>query len=360
MRGAVPPSKKAAMVISPMIRWTVRLGLTCGLVISGIGIPLAQMNFDLDFPLGLDRGSMVIPNDNPLTKEKIALGKLLFFDKRLSANNTIACANCHMPTLVFTDGQPVSTGIHGQQGGRSAPTAINRLFSSAQFWDGRAATLEAQSVGPFANPVEHGFANHEALVAKVLSIEGYQSLFQNAFGTDTITVDLIGKAIASFQRTLLSGNSDYDKFGVGGQDHALSPGAQSGLQVFVGKGQCLRCHFGFNFTDERFHNLGVDWDKDHVDVGRYGVTRDPKDLGAFKTPTLREVARTAPYMHDGRFATLRQVVDFYDQGGTANPHLDPLIKPLHLTEQEKEDVIQFLHALNGEGWHVTPPTAFPK
>ena len=345
---------------APKTRGAVGLGVTLCLLITGISFTQAQIPYDLEIPLGLDRGSMVVPSDNPLTVEKVKLGKLLFFDKRLSANNTIACASCHIPALAFTDGQSVSTGIHQQQGGRSAPTAINRLFSSGQFWDGRAGTLEAQSVGPFVSPVEHGFPNHDALVAKVNAIAGYKPLFQDAFGDSPLTVEHIGKAIASFQRTLLSGNSAYDQFGSGRNDRALSPQAQSGLQVFVGKGQCLRCHFGFNFTDERFHNLGVDWDTDHVDIGRYGVTKDPKDLGAFKTPTLREIARTAPYMHDGRFATLRQVIEFYDHGGIPNPQLDPVIKPLNLTEQEKEDLIEFLRGLNGEGWDVTPPTDFPK
>ena len=360
MSGKNQQGKKRAGLTKPRFRFSMALGLMIGIAVSGMGLALGQVAMEFDLPLGLDRTSMVIPNDNPLTKEKVTLGKLLFFDKRLSANDTIACATCHRPALAFTDGQPVSTGIHRQQGGRSAPTALNRLFSSTQFWDGRAATLEAQSVGPFVNPVEHGFSNYDALLKKINSIEGYKPLFQKAFGTSTITVDQIGKAIASFQRTLLSGNSAYDQFGVGGKEKALSPKAQSGLQVFVGKGQCLRCHFGFNFTDERFHNLGIDWDKEQVDVGRYGVTKDPKDLGAFKTPTLREVARTAPYMHDGRFATLRQVVDFYDQGGISNPHLDPGLKQLNLTGQEKEDLVQFLHALNGDGWQVTPPTEFPE
>jgi cytochrome c peroxidase len=341
-------------------KWHLAVGLTVGIVTGGIMNSHAQMELQLSLPLGLERESLAIPENNPLTKEKVSLGKLLFFDKRLSANNTIACATCHMPPLAFTDGQPVSTGIHRQQGGRSAPTAINRAFSTAQFWDGRAATLEDQSVGPFANPVEHGFANHDELVAKVKSIAGYLPLFVQAFGPGEVTVELIGKAIASFQRTLLSGNSSYDQFGLGGKESALSANAQNGFRIFVGKGQCLRCHFGFNFTDERFHNLGVDWDKDHIDVGRYGVTKDPKDIGAFKTPTLREIARTSPYMHDGRFATLRQVIDFYDQGGISNPHLDPVIKPLSLTDQEKEDLVEFLHALNGEGWEVSPPTTFPK
>ena len=195
-----------------------------------------QASFQLTLPLGLEKDSLVIPEDNPLTKEKVELGKLLFFDKRLSANDTIACASCHLPSLAFTDGQPVSTGIHGQKGGRSAPTAINRAFSSAQFWDGRAATLEEQSVGPFANPVEHGFKDHDELVAKVKGIAGYGPLFERAFGSPAITTDLIGKAIASFERTLLSGNSDYDRFTLGNEEQALSANAQNGFRVFWVRG----------------------------------------------------------------------------------------------------------------------------
>ena len=310
-------------------------------------------------PLGLNAGSIVIPKDNPMTKEKVELGKLLFFDKRLSKNNTIACASCHMPNVAFTDGQPVSTGIHRLQGGRSAPTAINRLFSSAQFWDGRAATLEEQSIGPFVSPVEHGFANHDELVAKVNTIQGYTALFQQVFDGPA-TKDRIGQAIASFQRTLLSGNSPYDKFNSGKDSSALSAKAQKGLELFRGKALCFTCHSGANFADEKFHNLGVDWDSDHVDLGRYTVTKQPKDMGAFKTPTLREVAHTAPYMHDGRFGTLKQVVEFYNRGGIANPHKDPFMQPLKLSNQEIEDLVEFLHSLNGEGWQMEPPTQFPQ
>ncbi len=310
-------------------------------------------------PLGLNANSLVIPKDNPLTKEKIELGKLLFFDKRLSKNNTIACGSCHLPSQAFTDGQPVSTGIHRLQGGRSAPTAINRLFSTAQFWDGRAATLEEQSTGPFVSPVEHGFANHDELVAKLNTIEGYKALFQQVF-QGPITKTRIGQAIASFQRTLLSGNSPYDQFNSGKDQSALSANAQKGLALFRGKALCFTCHSAANFTDEKFHNLGVDWDSDHVDLGRYTVTKEPKDMGAFKTPTLREIARTAPYMHDGRFGTLRQVVDFYDQGGIANPQKDPFMQPLKLSNREKENLVEFLQSLSGEGWQMEPPTKFPK
>jgi cytochrome c peroxidase len=310
-------------------------------------------------PLGLDRNSIVIPKDNPLTKEKIELGKLLFFDKHLSKNNNIACGNCHLPSLAFTDGQPVSTGNHRLQGGRSAPTSINRLFSSAQFWDGRATTLEEQSTGLFVSPVEHGFANHDELVAKLNTIAGYKALFQQMFH-GPITKNRVGQAIASFKRTLLSGNSPYDQFNSSKDQNALSASAQRGLEVFRGKALCFTCHSGANFTDEKFHNLGIDWDSVHVDLGRYVVTKESKDIGAFKTPTLREIAHTAPYMHDGRFGTLWQVVDFYDLGGIANPHKDPFMQPLKLSNKEKLDLVEFLHSLSGEGWQVEPSTRFHK
>lgn len=345
-------------------RWALAAGVlllfvTTGMLQADPSPGSGQTPFQLTLPLGLEKDSLVIPEGNPLTKEKVELGKLLFFDTRLSANDTIACASCHVPSLAFTDGQPVSTGIHGQKGGRSAPTAINRVFSSAQFWDGRAATLEEQSVGPFANPIEHGFKDHDELVAKAKSIAGYQPLFERAFGSPDITTDLIGRAIASFQRTLLSGNSAYDRFTQANEEQALSANAQNGLRVFLGKGQCLRCHFGFNFTDEQYHNLGVGSNKKESDAGRQAVTKKAEDTGAFKTPTLREIANTAPYMHDGSLATLREVVDFYDQGGIPNAYLDPVIKPLKLTEQEKKDLVEFMKSLNGEGWNVTPPAQFP-
>ncbi|GJL49481.1 MAG: cytochrome-c peroxidase [Nitrospirales bacterium] len=319
----------------------------------------AEEPYELKFPLGLKKELAVIPDDNPMTKEKVELGKLLFFDRRLSMNDIIACASCHIPSLAFTDGQPVSTGINSQQGGRSAPTAINRVFSSAQFWDGRAATLEEQSIGPLINPIEHGFVNHDELVVKLNDIEGYKKLFQNAFSSG-ISAKTIGQAMASFQRTILSGNSPFDQYNSGEDSEALSSSAKNGLELFRGKALCFTCHSGANFSDEKFHNLGVDWDTDHVDLGRYVVTKDAKDMGAFKTPTLREITRTAPYMHDGRFATLRQVVDFYDQGGIANPHRDPLVQPLKLTETEKNDLVTFLESLNGEGWQMIPPIEFPR
>jgi cytochrome c peroxidase len=320
----------------------------------------AKGEYKLTIPFGLEETAVVIPADNPLTKEKVELGRLLFFDKRLSKNNTIACGSCHLPQFAFTDGKPVSTGVNGLKGGRSAPASLNRIFSKAQFWDGRAETLEDQSVGPFINPVEHGFKNHDEMIAKMKKIPGYRKLFQEVFGSD-ITINNVGKAIASFQRTILSGNSPGDRFDQGQDEKAISSAAQNGLILFREKARCTKCHSGFNFTDEKFHNLGIGWDDNRVDLGRYMVTGNAEEIGAFKTPTLREVARSAPYMHDGRFKTLEEVVNFYNKGGVKNPHQDNLIIPLELTDQEKHDLVEFLRTLNGEGWqHVKAPTSFPK
>ncbi len=322
--------------------------------------PAPQGIYALQLPLGLDESAVVIPADNPSTKEKVELGRMLFFDKRLSKNNTIACASCHIASFAFTDGKPVSAGINGLKGNRSAPVSVNRVFSSVQFWDGRAATLEEQSIGPFVNPIEHGFATHDEMVAKMKKIAGYRALFQQVFGTD-VTIDGVGKAIASFQRTIVSGNSPADRFDFGQEEKAISPEAQRGLELFRGKARCVRCHSGFNFTDEKFHNLGIGWDNNKVDLARYMVTKNPEDIGAFKTPTLREIARSAPYMHDGRFKTLADVVNFYDKGGVKNPHQDNLVIPLELTDEEKRDLVAFLHTLNGEGWqHIKSPKEFPR
>ena len=330
------------------------------LVLSTVFISKGEA-YELKIPLGLDEEALKITEGNPLTKGKVGLGRLLFFDKRLSANNTIACATCHIPALGFTDGQPVSSGINHLQGGRSAPTAINRAFSTAQFWDGRAATLEDQSIGPFANPIEHGFANHDQLVDKISKIEGYKNLFMKEFKTDSITKEHIGKAIASFQRTLISGNSPFDRFDYDGDESALSESAKRGKKLFFDKARCNLCHFGTNFSDEKFHNIGIGWGGGTLDVGRYNVTKNVKDLGAFKTPTLREISRTAPYMHDGRFATLEQVIEHYNKGGVKNPFLDNQVIPLNLTSSEIKDLIAMLRSLEGTGWqNVKAPKEFPQ
>ncbi|HTK86988.1 MAG TPA: cytochrome c peroxidase [Nitrospiraceae bacterium] len=314
--------------------------------------------YQLQVPFGLEDADSYVPKDNPLTIEKVELGKLLFFDPRLSADNTISCASCHMPQLAWTDGQQVSIGIHRQLATRNGMTIINRLYSKAQLWHGRSPSLEAQALNPLHKPVRMGMPSYEAEIQKLNAIAGYRMLFRQAFNAD-VTLDGIAKAIAAFERTILSGNSPADRFDIGGDENA-SECAKRGLALFQSKGRCARCHSGFNFTDELFHNLGIDWDTDLIDVGRYKVSKDPEDIGAFKTPTLREIARTAPYMHDGRFATLEEVIEFYNTGGTQNPHLSNLMIPLNLTAQEKTDLVEYLRSLNGEGWIVTPPVAFPQ
>lgn len=315
--------------------------------------------YTLTIPFGLDAAAGYIPADYPLTQDKVELGKLLFFDTRLSQNNTVSCASCHIPQLAWTDGQQVGIGIHRQPATRNTQTIVNRLYSKAQLWHGKSPSLEAQAINPIHKPVRMGMPSYEAEVAKLNDIKGYRERFQKVFGTD-VTLDGLAKAIAAFERTILSGNSPADRFDMGGEERAISESAKRGLALFQGKARCTRCHSGFNFTDEQFHNLGIDWDGDQIDVGRYKVSKDPEDIGAFKTPTLREISLTAPYMHDGRFATLEEVIEFYDQGGLQNPHLSNLMVPLSLTEQEKTDLVEYMRALNGEGWQVAPPVEFPK
>ena len=281
-------------------------------------------SYKLQLPLGLPAQAAYIPADNPLTAEKIDLGKLLYSDPRLSKDNTIACASCHRPFHGFADPEKTSFGVGHQLGGRNSPTVINRLFSKEQFWDGRAADLEAQAQGPLVNPVEMTMPSHADVVKKVQSIKGYAPYFQKAFGTPEVTMPRIAQAIASYERTVVSGNSPYDRY-VAGDQGAMSPAAVRGMTVFLGKGRCITCHAGFNFTDEKYHNLGVGMDKPKPDLGRYDQTKQDVDKGAFKTPTIRNIVETAPYMHDGSEGTLMEVVELYDGGGIKNPNLSPLI-----------------------------------
>jgi cytochrome c peroxidase len=271
-------------------------------------------------PLGLDLYRPA-PEDNPLSKERVKLGRKLFFDKRLSRDGTVACATCHDPARAFTDGRPVAVGINGSKGVRNVPTLVNRAWGRIFFLDGRAPTLEKQALEPIQNPIEMGLTLGEIK------------------GRVAMEPEELARALASYVRTILSGDSPYDKH-VNGDQKALSTKAQAGLAVFRGKGRCTNCHAGPTLSDERMHNTGVAW-KD-------GRLTDPgAGEGAFKVPTLREVARTAPYMHDGSLATLEDVVDFYDRGGNPNPYLDEDIRPLHLTQEEKSSLVEFLRSLSG-------------
>jgi cytochrome c peroxidase len=288
-------------------------------------------------PVGLK--PVPVPADNPLTPEKVELGKLLFFDPRLSCDDTTSCATCHDPKKGWSNSLNFATGVRGQVGGRSAPTIINAAYSELQFWDGRAHRLEGQALGPIQNPIE---MDHklEDCVKKLNAVPGYREQFRKVFNSD-VTPENIAKAIASFERTVLSGNAPYDRFKAGDKA-ALSESAQRGLKLFFGKGHCSACHTGANFSDDAFHNVGVNINAAKPDLGRYEVTQVVGDKGSFKTPTLREIARTAPYMHDGTMKTLEEVVEHYDKGGTTNPQLDEEIFPLKLTAQEKADLVTFM------------------
>lgn len=310
------------------------------------------------------------PEDNPYSAAKAELGRLLYFDTRLSSDNTVSCASCHAPAGAFTDNLAVSLGIGKQKGGRSAPTVINRGFTTLQFWDGRAGSLEEQAQGPLANPLEmtadaESELAHKAVAQRIDEIPGYKALFQKAFGDDQITIDQVAKAIATFERCVLSGNSPFDRFQAG-DESALTDQQKRGKDVFFKTAACDACHLGFNFSDESFTNVGIGYDPatgTFKDEGRAKISGNPADTGAFKTPTLREVEHTAPYMHDGRFQTLEEVVDHYNRGAIPNPYIDQRMKPLGLTDEQKRDLVAFLKALSGEGWQqIKAPAAadFPR
>lgn len=310
------------------------------MVLPGQMLLLAQGGFMANGPLP----PVPIPVDNPLTDAKVRLGKQLYFDPRLSADNTISCATCHNPQTGWVSHRPTDVGIRGQVGQRNSGTIIDAAYMRFQFWDGRAASLEEQALGPIHNPIEMG-ETLEHVVVKLNAIPGYRQQFQEVFGTG-VTADGIAKAIAAFERTIVSGPSPYDRY-VAGERTAMSPSAVRGMRIFNGRGHCTACHSGPTFSDQSFHNIGAGMDRPNPDLGRYNVTHDPKDWGAFKTPSLRNVAATAPYLHDGSEQTLLDVVRFYDRGGIKNRNLDPLMVPLHLTASEQRDLVAFLEALTG-------------
>jgi cytochrome c peroxidase len=316
-------------------------------------------SFTMELPLGLQADAVYVPEDNPLTKEKVELGKLLYFDPRLSKDNTISCATCHNPFHGFADPDRTSAGVGGSIGPRNSPTVINRLFSKEQFWDGRAVDLEDQAHGPLTNPIEMAMPSHDQVVKNITLIRGYRLFFENTFGTNEVTMKRVAQAIASYERTVLSGNSPFDRYMAGDKD-AMSAEAARGMELFNGKANCKVCHAGFNFTDESYHNLGIGMDKPKPDLGRYGITKMEVEKGAFKTPTLRNVALTAPYMHDGSEATLRDVVEFYNKGGAKNEWLSEEIKALDLTEQEITALVAFMEALTAAVTNADPPRSLPK
>lgn len=331
-------------------------------------------------PLGLAAGAAQIQGieENPLTRAKIELGRQLYFDPRLSADSTISCGSCHHPDEGYARHTQFGVGIKGQEGGRNSPVAYNRILSGAQFWDGRAASLEEQAVGPIENPIEMG-NTHDACEETLKQIPGYVVQFRAVFGKSGVTIENVGKAIASFERAIVTGpaaydyheqmakyekldeddlkdlleadedfKQEYENAKAAAEKHPMSESAIRGQQLFFSERvNCAACHAGANFTDEKYHNLGVGMDAEKPDLGRFEVTQDEKDWGAFKTPTLRNVELSAPYMHDGTQDTLLEVMEHYNKGGIPNKGLSDKMKKLNLTQQEKEDLVEYMKALTG-------------
>jgi len=343
------------------------VSVLCAISVAAIADPL----------LGLP--AMPIPADNRQNPEKIALGKKLFHDSRFSQTRSVSCASCHQSSKAFTDGLEKAMGIKGGVGVRNTPTLLNVGFFEQLFLDGREPSLEEQALKPILNPIEHGFSDLKSIVKIITTDADYLAQFKKAFGVDKATISTLHmeKAIASYERTLISGNSSFDQYYFGRDKSQLSPSAARGLRLFRRKGNCANCHEiswdNALFMDNKFYNIGVEsqalapiietfvkalkhgssdesivlTDAQKSALGRFQVTGVISDVGKFKTPALRDIALTAPYMHDGSVKTLADVVEYYDQGGHANPFLDAAIFPLHLTDQEKKDLVAFMEALTG-------------
>ena len=289
-----------------------------------------------------------VPFDNPLTAGRVQLGKQLFFDNRLSRDDSVSCAKCHDPQKGWSDGLPRSKGIGGQVGSRNSPTLINVAYQNFFFWDGAESSLEQQVFGPIRNKAEMGMGSPDAAAKKLNQVPGYRRQFQQVFGTD-VTADSLAKAIASFERTILSMQTPYDRLFILGERTALSEAAKRGHTLFVGKAHCAACHSGPNFSDGGFHNIGIGIDAEPFDAGREMQSGLQGARGSFKTPTLREIAHSGPYMHDGSLPTLEEVVDYYNKGGNQsdkagkpNQFLDEEIFELNLAKGEKRDLVIFL------------------
>lgn len=361
--------------------------LTAAEIKTWLANPKNHAELDPVLPLGLadGQGSIVGVKENPLTRAKIELGRQLYFDTRLSVDQTVSCASCHHPEEGFGRHTQFGIGVQGQQGNRNSPVSYNRILSGAQFWDGRAASLEEQAIGPIANPIEMGYT-HDECIASLKKVPGYVAQFDAVFGKDGFTIGNLGKAIAAFERCLVSGPAPFDyaekfrpfeKMDAGDladlkeddpatykkyaelaaavKEHPMSESARRGRDLFFGqKANCTACHVGANLADEKYHNLGVGMDAKDPDLGRYAVTKVEKDKGAFKTPTVRNVALSGPYMHDGSQKTLMDVVEHYAKGGTPNKWLSDKIVKLDLSKQDKLDLVAFMEACTGTFPKVEP------
>lgn len=316
-----------------------------------------QKIYELKTPKGLP--PVPIPSNNLLTMAKVDLGKQLFFDKRLSVDNSVSCASCHDPQKGWSDGKPKSMGVRGQTVTRNSPTIVNASFSRVLFWDGRVMSMEEQAPQPITNSKEMGMPSLDAVARKINKIAGYRKIFNEVFG-ENATGENIGKAIAAFERTIMAGDTPFDCFQYGDKS-AMSASARRGMNLFFNKAQCSSCHDGPNFTDDAFHNIGIGTHSAPPDLGRFLKSGLEGDRGAFKTPSLRDIARTGPYMHDGSMATLEEVIEHYNKGGDGNEHQDEDIFPLKLSEEEKQDLLTFLvEGLSSKDYPIVEAPALPR
>ena len=297
------------------------------------------------------------PADNLYTPEKAALGKALFFDPRLSGNQNMTCATCHNPSFGWEVSVKTPIGAQNTALARQAPTVLDQAWVHPQFWDGRAASLEEQAKGPIQAPAEMNLKLDEA-VKRISGVPDYAAWFKKVFPDKGVSGDTIAMAIATYERTVVASYAPFDVW-LDGDESAVSDAAKRGFALFNGKAQCAGCHSGWNFTDNQFHDIGI---SQGDDIGRGKLEPgNVKAQFAFKTPSLRDIGQRAPYMHDGSLQTLEEVVEFYNKGGIKNKNLDENIRPLHLTDQQKSDLVEFLKALSGEGWqNVKPPESFPQ
>jgi cytochrome c peroxidase len=302
---------------------------------------------------GLD-SVVPVPQDNPLTVEVLLLGRRLFFDTELSSDRSRSCSSCHLPERSFSDSVAHSAGVEGRTGKRNAPSLVNRAWSTSLTWDGRAGSLEDQVLLPIKDTRELNLPIDEVL-ERLTADPSYRSQFRDAFSAlpDSTT---LARALASYVRVIRAGDAPFDRYRAGDRE-ALSPSARRGLSLFFGRAGCAQCHTGANLTDDKFHNTGVG--VTYSDSGRAYVTKQVTDAGAFRTPSLRDVAGTGPYMHDGSLATIEAVLDFYNTGGIANPNLDHSIKPLKLSSAEKQDLADFLRALSSPALTCAPIRCTP-
>ncbi|MEW5975934.1 MAG: cytochrome c peroxidase [Acidobacteriota bacterium] len=296
--------------------------------------------------------AMQIPADNPLSEEKVALGRQLFFDKRLSVDGSRSCYSCHLCEKGLTDGLPMAVGAMNKQLTRSSPTLWNIGYHKEFYWDGRSGSLEKQAMAAWTGGNMGTKGHEEHIISNLNAIAGYKQQFQKVFGTD-VTAENVMKAISAFERTIISGGTAYDRWKAG-DEAAISEEAKRGQKLFE-ELKCNNCHDGVLFTDQQYHNVGIGMDAKEPDVGRFKVTNKPEDTGAFKTPTLRDITKSAPYFHDGSVATLEEAVDLMVGGGKPNKYLDKKnLKKHKITAAQKADLLAFLKTLEVD-CHITEP-----